>query len=71
MNSRHHQAVKELAPGLRDVAWAPDGVLEGFEWETGEWWLKGVQWHPENLTGMPYQLRLWRLFLEQTGAVAA
>lgn len=63
VNSRHHQAVRELAPGLRGVAWAPDGVLESFEWAGGDWWLKGVQWHPENLTAMPCQLELWRQFL--------
>jgi putative glutamine amidotransferase len=63
VNSRHHQAVKELAPGLREVARAPDGVLEVLEGESDEWWLRGVQWHPENLTAIPYQLELWREFL--------
>ncbi len=71
VNSRHHQAVRKPAPGLREVAWAPDGVLEAFEWAGDEWWLKGVQWHPENLTAMPYQLELWRLFLRQSEALEA
>ncbi len=69
VNSRHHQAVRELAAGLRAVAWSPDGVLESFEWSGDDWWLKGVQWHPENLTSMPYQLELWRQFLETAGAL--
>jgi putative glutamine amidotransferase len=49
-NSRHHQALKTVAPGLRVVARAPDGVIEGVELAqpTGQW-LLGVQWHPENL----------------------
>ncbi len=65
VNSRHHQAVRELAPALREIAWAPDGVLESFEDATGEWWLRGVQWHPENLTALPVQLDLWRDFLAE------
>lgn len=63
VNSRHHQAVKELAPGLREVARAPDGVIEVVEAESDAWWLRGVQWHPENLTAIPFQLQLWKDFL--------
>lgn len=49
VNSRHHQAVKALAPALRAVAWAEDGVIEGIEPADGEAsWLLAVQWHPED-----------------------
>jgi putative glutamine amidotransferase len=49
-NSRHHQALKTVAPGLRVVAHAPDGVIEGVELaQPAGQWLLGVQWHPENL----------------------
>ena len=49
VNSRHHQAVKLLAPSLRAVAWAEDGVIEGVEpREPGAPWLLAVQWHPED-----------------------
>lgn len=45
VNSFHHQAVKDSAPGTKVVARAADGVVEGFE--------KGnmicVQFHPEAL----------------------
>jgi putative glutamine amidotransferase len=47
VNSRHHQAVKELAPGLRVSATAPDGVIEAIEDPEARFCL-GVQWHPEN-----------------------
>jgi putative glutamine amidotransferase len=47
VNSRHHQAVKTLAPGLRSVATAPDGIIEAIEDPTVRFCL-GVQWHPEN-----------------------
>ena len=47
VNSFHHQAVKEIAAGLRATAWASDGIVEGMESEDGNIWT--VQWHPENL----------------------
>lgn len=51
VNSRHHQAIRDLAPGLRAVAWAEDGVIEGAEpADAAAPWLVAVQWHPEDLT---------------------
>jgi putative glutamine amidotransferase len=47
VNSRHHQAVKHVAPGFATVATAPDGVIEGIE-RPGARFCIGVQWHPEN-----------------------
>ena len=44
--SWHHQAVRDLAPGLVLAARAPDGVIEGFE-DPDHRWLLAVQWHPE------------------------
>ena len=49
VNSIHHQAVKQLAPGFRAVAWAGDGVIEGIEHDDSGWPLLAVQWHPEYL----------------------
>jgi len=52
VNSRHHQAVRDLAPGLVASAWAPDGVIEGAESAFPDApWLLAVQWHPEDFTG--------------------
>ncbi len=48
-NSAHHQAVDRLAPGLRAVQWASDGVIEALAHETLPVW--SVQWHPERLRG--------------------
>jgi gamma-glutamyl-gamma-aminobutyrate hydrolase PuuD len=47
VNSRHHQSVKDLAPGFRVSATAPDGVIEAIENPSDAFCL-GVQWHPEN-----------------------
>ena len=51
VNSRHHQAIRDLAPRLKAVAWADDGVIEGAEpANANEGWIVAVQWHPEDLT---------------------
>jgi len=51
VNSRHHQAIRDLAPGLKAVAWADDGVIEAAEpADTTAPWMVAVQWHPEDLT---------------------
>jgi putative glutamine amidotransferase len=47
VNSRHHQAVKDVAAGFRVSATAPDGIVEAIEDPTARFCL-GVQWHPEN-----------------------
>lgn len=59
VNSLHHQAIKEVAPGLAVVARAPDGVIEGVEAESHPFAL-GVQWHPEDLAAN--EARHQRLF---------
>ena len=47
VNSRHHQAIKRIAPGFEVTATAPDGVIEAIECPDASFCL-GVQWHPEN-----------------------
>jgi putative glutamine amidotransferase len=50
VNSRHHQAIRDLAPGLRAVAWSEDGLIEAAELsDAGAPWTLAVQWHPEDL----------------------
>lgn len=53
VNSMHHQALARVAAGLVATAHAPDGVIEGVEWSGDDWWMLGVQWHPEELVGTP------------------
>jgi putative glutamine amidotransferase len=47
VNSRHHQAVKDVAPGFVVSAVAPDGIVEGLE-QPAATFCVAVQWHPEN-----------------------
>jgi len=70
VNSRHHQAVKDLGKGVQGLAQSEDGVLEAFSLESDRWWVHGVQWHPENLIDDPMQRRLWQEFIDATGVTA-
>lgn len=60
VNSRHHQAVRRVAAPLRAVGWHLDTVhpgegplVEAVEAADPNRWAFGVQWHPENLVGLP------------------
>lgn len=46
VNSFHHQAVREPAPGMKVTARALDGVIEAVE-SAEHKSIMGVQWHPE------------------------
>ncbi|PPG90593.1 hypothetical protein C5C00_04465 [Rathayibacter rathayi] len=56
VQSAHHQAVDVLAPGLRVVARADDGVVEAVEHGCAP--VLGVQWHPEDPEAPPGQLAI-------------
>jgi putative glutamine amidotransferase len=58
VNSFHHQAARRVGKGLRAVAWAPDGVVEGLEGHGSDFVL-GVQWHAECLIDVPEQAELF------------
>ena len=62
VNSRHHQAVKDLAPGLVPLVASPDDLVEAFARSSGPF-LAAVQWHPENLVDRAEQKALFTEFL--------
>jgi putative glutamine amidotransferase len=68
VNSFHHQSLKRIADGLRVVASAPDGVIEAVE-GTGEEFLIGVQFHPEEMVSGSRQA--YALFEALTAAASA
>lgn len=61
VNSRHHQAVREVAPGLHVTAVSPDGVIEGLESANRR--VVAVQCHPEALGRLEWARRLFRNFV--------
>jgi putative glutamine amidotransferase len=66
VNSMHHQALASVPDGLTVVARAPDEVIEGVEWTGDDWWMIGVQWHPEELVGTaePWDRSLFAAFAD-------
>ena len=67
VNTLHHQAVRELAPGLEAMAVTPDGLIEAF-YAPGTRFLWAVQWHPEYLfRNDAASRRLFKKFVEACG----
>jgi putative glutamine amidotransferase len=64
VNSHHHQGIDDVAPGLDEVAWSEDGILEGVV-SHGNSWVVGVQWHPEVMAPRHEpQARLFEAFVD-------
>lgn len=68
-NTMHHQALRDIAPGLRVVGHAPDGVVEAVE-GVGRSFVVGVQCHPEELWNgtEPRWAHLFQGFVSVAGA---
>jgi putative glutamine amidotransferase len=67
VNSRHHQAIKRVAEGLKVTASSVDGVIEAVERPWSRFCL-AVQWHPENFWQSGRFQGLFRGFLEAAQA---
>ncbi|MBI3741945.1 MAG: gamma-glutamyl-gamma-aminobutyrate hydrolase family protein [Chloroflexi bacterium] len=65
VNSLHHQALKQIAPGFRVSARAPDGIVEGIE-AAQKKFAVGVQFHPEWM--LDDDARMLKLFQEFVAA---
>jgi putative glutamine amidotransferase len=64
VNGKHHQAIKDLAPGLIVSAKASDGIIEAVEHHKKKFAM-GVQWHPEGTwRDDPYSQKLFRAFVQ-------
>ena len=72
VNSFHHQAVKDPAPGFRISARAADGVAEAIE-STEYKPMLGVQWHPECfiMNGDEYMMPIFDWFLKEAASFRA
>ena len=64
VNSCHHQAVKELAPGLEIMASAADGLTEAV-YMPSKRFLWAVQWHPEfSYKNDESSMKIFRAFID-------
>lgn len=64
VNSVHHQAIKEVAPGYKATALAEDGVIEAIE-KSGDGFVFGVQWHPEQMVNDSVSLKIFTEFVNR------
>lgn len=63
VNSIHHQACDRIGSGVLVMAKAPDGIVEAFSLENQDFAV-GIQWHPEQLTEIPEQLKIYQALIE-------
>ena len=63
VNSLHGQGIARLAPGLRALGHAPDGLVEAFEVEGAAAFAYAVQWHPEwRFSETPFYAAIFKAF---------
>ncbi|MEX2113505.1 MAG: gamma-glutamyl-gamma-aminobutyrate hydrolase family protein [Pirellulales bacterium] len=62
VNSLHHMAVDDVAPGFMVTARCPDGVVEAIE-STTDWLAFGTQFHPEATSASALDLRIFEEFI--------
>jgi putative glutamine amidotransferase len=71
VNSLHHQAVRDVAPGFVVTGRAPDGIIEALAPEDEDWPMWAVQWHPEGLgPDDDPSVSLFRAFVESAAEMA-
>jgi putative glutamine amidotransferase len=63
VNSMHHMAVDEVAPGFAITARCPDGVVEAIESTRNDWFAFGTQFHPESDSATALDLRIFEEFI--------
>ncbi len=71
VNSRHHQAICDVAPGFKATGRCPDGIIEVIESEDPNWFAIGTQFHPEcSKTASALDMRIFEEFIANiTGQV--
>ena len=72
VNSMHHMAMDDVAPGFAVTARCPDGVVEAIESTMDDWFALGTQFHPESDSASALDLRIFEEFVTGiTGQVDA
>ena len=68
VNSMHHMAVDDVAPGFLATGRCPDGVIEVIESIDDNWFAFGTQYHPESPSATALDIGVFREFVR--GVVA-
>ena len=63
VNSMHHMAIDEVAPGFGVTARCPDGVVEAIESTRDDWFAVGTQFHPQSDSASALDLRIFEEFI--------
>ena len=63
VNSLHHMAIDEVAPGFAVTARCPDGVIEAIESTMEDWFAVGTQFHPQGDSASALDLRIFEEFI--------
>lgn len=64
VNSMHHMAVDDVAPGFVTTARCPDGIIEAIESEMPDWFAFGTQFHPESDSASALDIRIFEEFID-------
>ena len=65
INSLHHQGIKDIAPKVIPMAYAPDGLVEAWYYDSDDQWIRAYQWHPEMQDDNTHNNRILADFLRQ------
>jgi putative glutamine amidotransferase len=71
VNSMHHMAIDDLAPGFEVTARCPDGIVEAIESRMSDWFAIGTQFHPEAQTASALDRRIFEEFVDAVKESAA
>ena len=63
VNSMHHMAIDEVAPGFAVTARCPDGVIEAIESTQDDWFAFGTQFHPESNSASALDMQFFDEFV--------
>jgi putative glutamine amidotransferase len=64
VNSMHHMAIDDVAPGFIVSARCPDGIIEAIESDSPDWFVIGTQFHPEAASASALDIRIFEEFLQ-------
>jgi putative glutamine amidotransferase len=72
VNSMHHMAIDDVAPGFAVTARCPDNIVEAIEYVRPGWFAFGTQFHPEADSATALDLGVFEQFIHGiTGAPVA